>query len=307
MSFANEILLLFILPNRCFCDTIIVIKNTYAKEPAMIILSAFSDERNHIRYMEIRSVDGTNVADLILEQAKEYQAILEQNGIAVWSIGSPIGKVKLDCDWDAYCQKVAHVCQLARIFKTDKIRMFSFFDAYDKSELVKERLGQMVAIAKTYGITLCHENEKDIYGDTLARVEEIAESAPELALIFDPANYVQCGQNTAHALDKLAHKTIYFHIKDVISATGELVPAGHGDGNIPKLISMIGREETKVLTIEPHLAVFDAYKSIDQTEMKHKFHFTTPCEAFDFAVSALKSCLIAAGYTETTTGDFVLL
>ena len=138
-------------------------------------------------------------------------------------------------------------------------------------------------------------------------VEEIAESAPELALIFDPANYVQCGQDTAHALDKLAHKTIYFHIKDVISATGELVPAGHGDGNIPKLISMIGREETKVLTIEPHLAVFDAYKSIDQTEMKHKFHFTTPGEAFDFAVSALKSCLLAAGYTETTTGDFVLL
>ena len=167
----------------------------------MIILSAFADEaspsfekqiealkRNHIRYLEIRSVDGTNVADLTIEEAKAYQAILEQNGIFVWSIGSPLGKVEIDCDFDAYCEKVAHVCQLANIFKTDKIRMFSFFHAYERLDMVIKKLQRMVEIAKEYGVTLCHENEKDVYGDILERVEEISSAVPELALVFDPAN-----------------------------------------------------------------------------------------------------------------------
>ena len=58
----------------------------------------------------------------------------------------------------------------------------------------------------------------------------------------------------------------------------------------------------KVLTLEPHLAVFDAYASIDNTEMKHKFHFTSNNEAFDCAVKAIKEILVKAGYKEVTGG-----
>ena len=58
----------------------------------------------------------------------------------------------------------------------------------------------------------------------------------------------------------------------------------------------------KVLTLEPHLAVFDAYASIDNSEMKHKFHFTSNNEAFDCAVKAIKEILVKAGYKEVTGG-----
>jgi hypothetical protein len=94
--------------------------------------------------------------------------------------------------------------------------------------------------------------------------------------------------------------TDYFHIKDVISATGELVPAGYGDGRIGELVARI--TDDKVLTLEPHLAVFEGYSEIDGSEMKNKFCYATNDEAFDAAVSALKKVLAEQGYVEKDGG-----
>ena len=281
----------------------------------MIKLCAFSDEagsniqtqidamkRNGIYLTELRSINGKNVADFTLDEAREYQQIFKSNGISVWSIGSPIGKVDINVDFNEYLKKVEHVFKLAKIFETDKIRMFSFFHAYEKGELVFDYLNKMVSLANSYGVKLCHENEKDIYGDTLERVLEIMQRVNGLEYIYDPANYLQCNQPAQKTLEAVHSKTIYFHIKDVISASGALVPAGFGDGEILKLIEMIS--DDKVLTLEPHLAVFDAYKSIDSSEMKHEFTYSSANEAFDAAVNALKSLLNKAGYLENN-GVFV--
>ena len=92
----------------------------------------------------------------------------------------------------------------------------------------------------------------------------------------------------------------YFHIKDVVKETGELVPAGQGSGEIAKLIGMIDGDKT--LTLEPHLAVFSGYADIDHTEMKHRFAFSSNAEAFDAAARALKDLLFAAGYREEKGG-----
>lgn len=279
----------------------------------MIKLCAFADEadssldgqisalkRNNIPYLELRSIAGKNVKDFSLEEAKEYAKTLAENGIAVWSIGSPIGKVGIDVDMDAYMKDVRHVCELANVFGTTRIRMFSFFHAYEKSEKVMAYLQQMSDVAKEYGVELYHENEKDIYGDTLERVQEIMNGVKGLKYIYDPANYLQCDEPAEKTIAALVDKTDYFHIKDVIVATGELVPAGYGDGRISELVAKM--QGDKVLTLEPHLAVFDAYASIDGSEMKHKFHFTSNGEAFDAAVQAMKEILIKEGYKEVAGG-----
>ncbi len=281
----------------------------------MIRLCAFSDEagsslkeqidalkRNNISLMELRSIDKKNVADFTIEEAKKYQEEMEKNSISVWSIGSPIGKVNIDVDFDEYLKKVEHVCQLANIFKTDKIRMFSFFHAYEKEELVFAYLTKMVEVASKYGVTLYHENEKDIYGDIKERVLKIMENVEGLKYIYDPANYLQCGEYAINTLNLFHSKTDYFHIKDVIFETGQLVPAGYGDGMIDELLERI--DDDKTLTLEPHLSVFDAYKNIDNTEMKHKFTYKDSNEAFDAAVSALKDLLVKVGYKEEN-GVFV--
>jgi len=281
----------------------------------MVKLSAFSDEagnsikeqisalkRNGIALMELRSIDGKNVAEFTEEEAKSYQKELEENGISVWSIGSPLGKVDIDVDFNEYCKKVRHVCKLANIFKTKKIRMFSFFKAYDQEEKVFAYLREMVKIGKEYGLDMCHENEKDVFGDTAERVLKIMQNVEGLKYIYDPANYLQCGQSADETLAIFHSKTDYFHIKDVVAKTGELVPAGYGDTKIKELIAKIDSE--KVLTLEPHLMEFDAYKSIDNTEMKHKFTFANGQEAFDAAVMALKNILKELNYKEEK-GEFV--
>lgn len=86
------------------------------------------------------------------------------------------------------------------------------------------------------------------------------------------ATFVGCSP-AEKTLQKLHGKAEYFHIKDVVAKTGELVPAGYGDGKIGELVEKITSD--KVLTLEPHLAIFDAYKSIDNAEMKHKFSYAS--------------------------------
>ncbi len=282
----------------------------------MIRLCAFADEagtslteqiaalKEHgISFIEVRGVDGKNVAQLTDEEATACAARLRKNGIRVWSIGSPLGKVPL-ADANAHMQMVRRVCELARIFETDRIRMFSFYESDGRRADVIAALRRMAEIAREYGVLLCHENEKGVFGDTPDRVEElIAEGIEGLRFVFDPANYIQCNASAPQALERLLAHTDYFHIKDVVAETGELVPAGMGDGGILQLAAKIaatGRDA--VLTIEPHLAVFDGYAQFDSETMKHRFHFKNTRESFAAAVDALKNLLRTAGYHETQLG-----
>lgn len=279
----------------------------------MIKLCAFSDEasdslegqitalsRNNIKLIELRSIGGVNVKDFTDEQARDYAKKLAENGIKVWSIGSPLGKVDIMENFTEYEKTVRRVYEIANIFECDKVRVFSFYNAYGESEKVFENLRRMVKIAGEYGITLYHENEKGVYGDVVGRVENIAANVSGLKLVFDPANYVQEGEDVTAALKKVGKQTAYFHIKDAIKGSGEIVPAGEGNGEIEKLISLVTGD--KVFTLEPHLSLFTAYTAIDDTELKNRYHFATNDESFDFAVNALKNLLKKQGYKETADG-----
>lgn len=279
----------------------------------MIKLCAFSDEasdsvegqitalsRNNIKLIELRSIGGVNVKDFNDEQARDYAKKLVENGIKVWSIGSPLGKIDIAENFSEYEKTVRRVYEIANIFECDKVRVFSFYNAYGESEKVFENLRRMVKIAGEYGITLYHENEKGVYGDVVGRVENIAVNVSGLKFVFDPANYVQEGEDVIAALKKVGKRTAYFHIKDAIKGSGEIVPAGEGNGEIEKLISLVTGD--KVFTLEPHLSLFTAYSAIDDTELKNRYHFATNDESFDFAVNALKNLLKKQGYKETADG-----
>ena len=176
----------------------------------MIRLCAFADEagsslqaqidalrRNGIGLLEIRTVDSVNIGDMTLERAEEVAAILKENNLKVWSLGSPMGKVSLDEDFnfEEYLPKVEHMCKLANIFGADKIRMFSFKRPWDQEPMVYEYLRKMVQIATEEGCVLYHENEKAIFGDTAERVMRIMQNVEGLKYVYDPANYLQCGED----------------------------------------------------------------------------------------------------------------
>ena len=259
-------------------------------------------KENGLNLLELRTVDTVNVSKFTNAQSIEYAKILNDNGVGVWSIGSPLGKVDISVDENEYLDGVKRVCETANIFGAKNIRIFSFFNAYNERSKVIDYLNKTVEVGNSFGVKMCHENEKDIYGDTAKRVKDLMDNVKGLKFIYDPANYIQTGEDADYTLSEFHSKTEYFHIKDVDAKTDELVPAGFGSGKIDKLASMINRSTT--LTLEPHLAVFDAFKDIDNTQMKHRFKFENNRQAFDIAVGSLKKILLNNGFV-LRNGQFV--
>lgn len=276
---------------------------------AEIKLCAFADEagdslpeqiraltENGIGLIEVRAIDKVNVTKFTNEQVKEYKKMLDDAGIAVWSIGSPIGKVKIADDFQIDLDRCKRTVEIAEMFGAKAIRMFSFYGTEGKAEyrdLVMERLSQYVETTKGTDVVLCHENEKGIYGEVASRCLEIHKAIPEIKCVFDPANYVQAGQNTLEAWEMLEPYVFYGHIKDSL-ADGSIVPPGKGEGHIPEYLPKFKAKGCEVLTLEPHLAVFSSLADIEQKGDESKiglYKFATAREAFDCAVNTLKDII----------------
>lgn len=257
-------------------------------------------KENRLDGLEIRNVDSVNIAEISDSKAKEVRKKLDNACLRVWTIGSPIGKIDIEKDdFTLHTEKFKRTLELADILGAENIRLFSFFtpaenrDSY-KDEVI-ERLGTFCEIAKGSGITLCHENEKGIYGDIPERCLEIHKALPEMKAIFDPANYVQCEVDTLKAWEMIKPYIKYLHIKDAL-ADGSVVPAGRGIGNVEFILGDYIRNGGDSVTVEPHLTVFDGLKGLekegDASVIGEVYKYATAKEAFSAAVSALREILI---------------
>ena len=254
---------------------------------AKFILSAFADEASAsldeqiatlkalgISHIEPRNVDGTNVSDLTEEAAKAVRKKLDDAGIGLSSIGSPIGKVDIAGDLDKHIEKLKNTINVANILGAKYIRMFSFFvpvgheDEYETQ--VFAGMERMVETARGTGVKLVHENEKAIFGDSTDRCVRLMERfAPELGFAFDPSNFVQCEQDTKAGFPRLKKYLTYMHMKDskfpsnaerehrdmgFEGVSDAHRPVGQGDGNVSWIIDqLIDMNYEGFMTIEPHL------------------------------------------------------
>lgn len=238
------------------------------------IFSAFGDEiangldeqievlkKHGIEYLEFRAANGKNIADYTEKEAKEVIKRLKDSGIKVSAIGSPVGKVDVDCDFEKYLDLFKHIVQLSHILETKYIRIFSFYVPEGEEEkytdVVIKRLSKFAEIAKEEGVVLLHENEKDIYGSNAERCLKILSTinSPNLRATFDPANFVQCKVEVfPHAFELLKDYIEYVHIKDARFSDGSVTVAGEGDGKIRDVIKALKeRGFCGFLSIEPHL------------------------------------------------------
>lgn len=257
-------------------------------------------KENGLDGLEIRNVDNVNVSEISNAKAKEVRKKLDDAGLSVWSIGSPIGKIDIEKDsFAVHTEKFRRTLEIAEILGAENIRLFSFFVPKDKNpedykEEVINRLGTFLDLAKGTGITLCHENEKGIYGDIPERCLELHKALPEIAAIFDPANYVQSGADTIKAWEMLDGYVKYLHIKDSLK-DGSVVPAGKGDGNIPFILGEFSKKGKNRVTLEPHLAVFEGLSSLekegDTSVVGDVYRYSSNTEAFKAAADALKELI----------------
>ncbi len=275
------------------------------------IISGFADEiapeldkqmtvlkKLSIGFAELRGIDGKNVSDYTAEEMKTVKKRLDKGGIRVSSIGSPIGKIGIDDDFDAHMKKLENTIELAKILETENIRVFSFYipngeTAEKYRDEVLRRMEKMTAAAKHAGVRLLHENEKGIYGDTAKRCADILESvgSDSLAAVFDPANFVQCGQKTYPDAYKMLKPYItYMHIKDAKS-DGSVVPAGSGCGEVEKIISALDAAGYEgFLSLEPHLADFAGFAELEKDGSLDKLPEGGE-KTFTIAYNALKKIL----------------
>lgn len=275
-----------------------------------LLISGFSDEISPdfdeqlatvnelgLSHIELRGVDGTNVSDLSPQKLREVKAKLQNAGISVSSIGSPIGKISIEDDFAAHMDKLKRTLEIQKELNAPYIRVFSFYLPQGKPPenyrgAVFERINAMIDEAARWESVLLHENEKQIYGDNAARCHELMNEfyGEHFKAVFDFANFVEVGQDTVAAYSLLKPFIEYIHIKDA-TAEKKIVPAGMGCGNIFDILSdLISGGWRGFMSMEPHLVDFSGLAQLEQNAV-HRGSALSGKEAWQLALTSFKKLL----------------
>ncbi|MGX7418249.1 sugar phosphate isomerase/epimerase family protein [Carnobacterium gallinarum] len=252
-------------------------------------VSAFADEisesldvqmkvlkQHGIQHIEVRGIAGRSIVEYSLAEIQQFKQILDENQFRVSSIGSPIGKIMITDAFEEHLTLFKHTLEIARIFQSPFIRMFSFYipenvDANQFETEVIRRWQSFLKEAEAYEVTLLHENEKGIYGDTAERCYTLVSrlNSDKVKLAFDPANFVQCQEEVfPKAYELLKSEIAYLHIKDALAETGEVTPAGLGDGQVKEVLAALAREDFQgFASLEPHLTIFEGFANLEKNQV----------------------------------------
>jgi len=244
----------------------------------MAKLSAFADEvtddflgqvkflvKEKVGYIEPRFIDKKNIMDLTKDLLGVARKIIKDNGLKVSAIGSPIGKVRLDEPFQPHLDKFKRAVDIALLFESPFIRMFSYYAPQGKNiddyrEQVTERMSAKVEILKGVDVAMVHENEANIYGHSAKNCVDLVKAvdSPKFQLAYDPANFVWAESildNVKSCWPLMKPYVVHVHIKDWKLGAKDVgsIP-GEGDGQIKELLAELAAiEYDGCLTMEPHL------------------------------------------------------
>ena len=116
-----------------------------------LILSAFADEYDrdfetqlkalnsfNIEYIEPRFINEKNISALEKNEVSEVKKMLEFYGVKVSSIGSPLGKIKLDGDMDVHMETAKRIFETANELGTKNVRIFSFYPPKNSEKKIED-------------------------------------------------------------------------------------------------------------------------------------------------------------------------
>jgi sugar phosphate isomerase/epimerase len=272
----------------------------------MVTISAFADEVSQdlteqldvlesegVKHIELRGVWDTPVLKMSDEQMAKMKEQMDQRGFKLSAVGSPIGKFRIDEDFDQQKSQFAQAIKVGKFFGIRNIRVFSYYapegDTTEKwRDQIMGRMRAFVDMAEEADMLMLHENEGGIYGESPQNCVDLIETmnSEHFKAIFDPANFVVAKHDPAKECYPLLKKHIrYFHIKDARASDRKVTPAGEGDGGLLEVLEdqLVYEGFKGFLSLEPHLK--HAGKSGG---------FTGP-DAFKVAAQALKKILDQIG------------
>lgn len=198
-----------------------------------------------------------HVPEAVLARTREQ---LLSFGLSASCVATRIGKSAVTAPLGRDLESLRRAAAIAHRFGTPYVRVFSWYtpDPSNDRGRTLTRMNALVELAEVLGVTLVHENEKGVYGDTPERCQELVDdTSGGLRLIFDPANFVQCGVlDIHHAWQALAPHVDIVHAKDAHAATGRVVRCGRGAGMWRTLAGAIGHSSWDgFISLEPHLGL----------------------------------------------------
>lgn len=276
---------------------------------SQFILSAFADEvdtdldtqmnvldQHGIKHIEMRGVNGQLLVNCTLDEARDIKRAIDARGFRLSAVGSPLGKIGITDDFEPHLELFKHTVEITQLMECQYIRMFSFYipkgenPASYRNEVI-DRWGQFVQAAEGSGLVLLHENEHGIYGDIPERCLDLVQSlqTDTVKLIFDFANFVQCGVNNyPDAYELLRHHIAYIHVKDALRTSGAVVPAGDGDGHVKEILEQLDASGYEgFLSLEPHLWSYNDFSRLQPDSPGYALP-EGPAKRFAVAVHAIK-------------------
>ena len=167
--------------------------------------------------VELRVVEGKNILDLSEDEMKRAKEALDQAGLPVISIASPLLKCVLpnapDLDsrfqHDAFASKhtfadqprlTEHAMQVAQFFGAGIVRVFSYWRTVQPEacfERITAALDQLVTLAESENLMIGLENEHACNLGTAAEAAQVlnAIERKHLGLVWDPANALVAGED----------------------------------------------------------------------------------------------------------------
>jgi L-ribulose-5-phosphate 3-epimerase len=240
-----------------------------------------------LRYAEIRTIDGRNVAELDEAQARDVRRELDARNLLVAGLSSPLFKCALDpsrpvASGDTFGQKEetvdAHFAKLDRVIRTAKIlgtrniRVFSFWREQDPARYeadIVRHLTRAAGVAAKADVLLLLENEPSCNGGFAEEVGRLVRAidSPNLRALWDPGNEAYGGREAfpagyGHVKDVIAH----VHLKDAYhtkEGKARCVPLGSGDVDwLGHFRALAADGYDGLYTIETHFTPAGAEKAL---------------------------------------------
>lgn len=196
-----------------------------------------------IDWIELRVIDGKNVAQIDFSRLKEYAEVLKKENIKVCAIASPLLKCYLPGeeglvapgdqfgfrvdDYQSHLKLIDKMFQTADLFGTNLLRIFSFWKVgpldETKASLISSYLKPFVEKASEMGFTLMLENEPSCYVRTLSEAKKIVKAigSKNLKILWDPGNAKLCGEDEREA--EVDSDIVHVHLKNFVEKNGKTV------------------------------------------------------------------------------------
>jgi sugar phosphate isomerase/epimerase len=230
-------------------------------DPAISVqIETFS--RLRIKGIDLRSVNNVNVLDLPPHELFQINGMCRDAGLHIQTVGSPVNKIPYHVLSRATEEdRLNKAIKNADHLNVKRIRLFTPEIQGDADPELDHKIvdwmKEQKTIAEHSGITLLIENDArywSAYPENAKRLfGELG--GPQFKAAFDFANTVLIGfRPMKDWFPWLLPYLDTLHIKDAVEATGEILPAGEGDGQIQETLTwLIDQGWSGPLTLEPHL------------------------------------------------------